>query len=227
MVGQPRILRLVLLGALSIAVLSPGAAQAFVFSAPRYALLEGEGSGPGVVKAAGIAKECKAVSFNGTYYRRTLELEPIYDECMAKTLTGLPAKYVLARCVYLLHAKATKPGKVKWKANVDIHCPTNYEMQWLVYENMKHYFEAAPICTTALLPQKGVGTAELSNVAGSPSKIAIHWNLNRIKYKVLYGSALFCGSLPGVVRRYASYRDDATIGAIDLGGQRLPLAVRG
>lgn len=228
MAGKFRVLRLILLGILSIGVLSPVAAQAFEFSAPKYALLEGEGIGPSVFAAGGIEKECKEVHFSGAYYRRTLEIEPVYGGCIAKALTGLPAKYVQARCVYRLHAKASKPGRKKWKAGVDLDCPTTYSMQWHIYENMKHYFVSAPVCTTAMFPQTGVGTAELSNIADSPGKIAIHWNLNSIKYKVMYGSPWFCGSLPGVVvKGEAFFRGRSTIGAVGFDEEPLPLAVRG
>ncbi|HSR94660.1 MAG TPA: hypothetical protein VLK56_07315 [Solirubrobacterales bacterium] len=227
MVRRPRLLPLILLGALSILALPPVAAHAFVFSAPRYAVLEGEGSGPAIFTAGGVEKECKQVHLSGRYFRRTLEIEPVYDGCRAKALAGFPVSYVVNRCVFRLHARAAEAGKRRWKADVDLGCPTTYSMRWQVYEEEKRREGAPSVCDTAMFPQTGVGTAVLSNIAGSPGKIAIDWNLTTIKYKMLYGSILFCGSQPGVVERYASYRDHATIGAMDLGGRPLPLAVRG
>lgn len=233
MARQRRTLLLALTAALALAALAPATTAARVtFTTPRPATLKGARTGPDAFTAGGVAKECPQVSFRGTLRgsSRTLRLEPIYGEpvysgCVADAFGGLRAKFVWSECSYLLHPTGRISGKDRWGANVDIACPGKASLAWNVYENKQDFEQGYTLCTTAMPSQAGLGTAELRNVGGAPSKIAIHWNLRHIAYRA-YGSSLLCGPL-FELRRDASYRGDATIGAKDSLGQTIDLAVSG
>lgn len=225
---------LALMAALAIGAQAPAAAQARVtFTTSQRVALEGKRSGEDVFTAGGIAKECPKVSFSGTLRGNSTSLRlipqygvPILSGCVAKALGGLHAKFVASGCSYLLHAKARMAAGKRWRADVDILCPDGALLEWNVYENQREFELGNTLCTTAMLPQTGLGTAELSNVAGSsPDKIAIHWNLTGIKYKA-YGSTLFCGPLY-VAQSNASYTGEATIAAKDASGHPVDLTVSG
>lgn len=223
-------LPIVLTVALSLGVLAPAAAARITFTAAQPAILEGERSGPDVFTAGGIAKECPEVRFDGSLRGSspTLRLEPIYGRpvysgCTAKALGGLRAKFAWRACSYLLHPTGKIDGEERWRADVDIECPNRSGIQWYLYANQADFKEGYGSCATVMRSQTGLGTAELSNVGGSPGEIAIHWNLTGIEYRA-YGSSLLCGPL-FEPRRDASYRGDATIAARDHRGQRVDLAV--
>lgn len=172
--------------------------------------------------------ECPKVEYDGRFYgsSNALEIEPIYDECTTKALFGLPAKYVLSGCVYLLHLTGEKTAGGGWEATVDIGCRPEYSQEWHIYETEGKYEEGAALCTTDTPPQSGLETVEVSNTGDSPSKIAIHWDLSGIKYRA-YGSRLFCGSPFGALRHNAAYKGTAILGATSKQGQPVDLEVSG
>jgi hypothetical protein len=219
--------RAVLLGVLAICVLAPVAAHAFVFSAPRYSILEGERSGSDVFKIGGIEQVCKQGYFNGNFSSRTLEVEPVFDECTAKALAGMTSNYVLYKCTFQVRAVDRPSRKGAWEAPVDLECPTTYKLRWQVFESQESFEGGKNVCTTTVPPQKNIGTAEVTNMKGSRDDITIRWDLSGMRYET-YGSALYCGGPEGATRQGASYRGYATIRATDLAGRKpQDLAVHG
>lgn len=204
---------------------APSVVQAFLFQAPRYSSLEGARSGSDRFVLAGIEQECDEANFEGTYYRQTLELVPIYERCISKAMGGLPSRFILYNCAYLVRADRRPPDGKRWTAPVDLTCPTEYAMRWQIYESTEKEEEAKRICTTVMYPQKRIGTAELTNVNGSPADINIRWNLSNLEYEA-YGSSLYCGSPEGIPQRGGTaYSGASTIRATDSSERRVRLAV--
>jgi len=218
-----------IVGVLSLGTLLPSVTQAkVVFTAPPYSYLEGTGSGQDIITTGGIERECAKVEYAGRSYGRsdTLEIEPVYEDCTTKALSGLPAKFVLNGCVYLLHLTGEKTAKGGWEATVDVGCRPEYTLEWHAYETEENFEGGDALCTTDIPPQSGLKTVEVSNTGDSPSEIAIHWNLSGIKYRA-YGSRLFCGSPFGALRHSATYEGTATVSAKDRQGNPTDLEVSG
>jgi len=207
--------RAVLIGLLVICALMPVAAHAFVFSAPQYSILKGDRSGPDIFTIGGIEEECEEGYFKGYYSSQILEVEPIFGQCTAKALGGLPSNYVLYRCTFQVRAVDRAGEGGTWVAPVDLKCPTNYKLRWQIFESEEQHEEAKNVCTTTVPPQKNIGTAEVTNMKGSRDDITIRWNLSGMRYET-YGSALYCGGREGATKRGASYRGYTTVQATDL-----------
>lgn len=223
MAGRRLIPAVLLIGLLSICALPPVGARAFSFQAPSHSLLQGERSGPDRFVLGGIAEECKDGYFSGTFYSRTLELVPVYDNCIAKALGGLQSTFILYGCAYLVRAEGRAERRGRWTADVDLTCPTDYSLRWQIYEEENG---PEPVCTTLMPPQTGIGTAEVSNMGGHPSDITIHWDLDELEYEA-FGSTLLCGIPKGVKAQGASYTGYSTIRATDLAEHPKSLAVGG
>lgn len=226
-----RILSLPLLAAALVLVAIPTGAHAqATFKVAQPVTLKGRPSKPDVFTTGGIRYECSVDAFSGTLRGNSKELklvtqygEPIFSGCVAKLLGGLRTKFAELGCFYVLHGGA-RVGRNRWRANVDIGCRYDYDnMVWYLYENKTKFGLGQTLCTVDVLQQKGLGTAELSNVEGSPGAIAIHWDLTGIEYKA-YGSSLLCGPLEAI-RRDASYTGDTILTAKDLRGRPTEIVV--
>lgn len=216
-----------LVAVLSIGVLVPAAARAEVkFSAPSGSTLEAKQGGPDVATAGGIEKECLRVEFTGliTEQSRTLSLAPLYSECEAKALNGLPAKHVWWNCAYALHPFGGADQAGWHKAKVDFICPQGYLVEWNVYGSEEQYESGIPLCVTTMPNQRTGGTAELRSVGGPASAIAVRWHLSGIEYEG-QGGNLLCGLLPGTVKSDATYTGKAVIAAKDFNGKYVDLTM--
>lgn len=196
-----------LLGSLAV----PAGAESFEFKAQPGSGLEGKQAGPDRFVLAGIEEECEEGYFEGTYYRRTLELVPIYGDCIAKELGGLYSTFILYGCAYLVRAEGRVEKKERWEADVDLSCRYNYSLRWQVYEL---YNGPQPMCTTKMYPQTDIGTAVLSNMDGSPGSLTIRWDLDELEFEA-FGVALLCGIPEGVVETGPSYTGHTRVHAID------------
>ncbi|HYJ20705.1 MAG TPA: hypothetical protein VEW07_01630 [Solirubrobacterales bacterium] len=198
------------------------------FVASPSSIVKGEPTGANIFTAAAVKKECGKADFHGTLSgsSRTLELEPIYDDCTAKVLGGLPVKFVIGSCFYQLHHLAPLQGKDGWKAEVNLTCPTEFQLQWNIYETAHGFDTGSVICTTSMPSQSNIGTAVLSNREAAADYIAIRWNLRQIKYRA-YGNELLCGSSFGEVRHDAAFTGTTRVAAENPGGQPVDLTVRG
>lgn len=228
MIRKHTALGLALIAALSIGAALPSHARTEVtFTVAQSATIKGEQSEPNVFTAAGIETECDEAVVHGSLggNSRTLVVEPTYGECNVKALTGLPAKYVLSGCTYLLHA-TERLDEERWGANVDIACLSEYSMEWHSYESQDAYDSGLALCNTAIPPQTGLGTAELTNIRGDSTGVAIHWNLRGIEYRV-FGSKLFCGSPFEATRDDAALEGTMTLIAENAGEQPIDFAVSG
>lgn len=227
MTGWRLLLSATALGLISTCAFGAGAAVAFVFKAPRYSTLEAEPSGPGRFVLVGVEQSCKREFYSsGTYYRRTLELVPVYDECQAKALGGLPSEFVIYGCAYLVRADNRPERQGHWTARVDLTCRPTFSLRWQVYESTETFESAVgPMCTTKMYPQSGIGTAELTNVRGRPDEIEIHWRLDHLEYEA-YGFAFFCG-VPAETTKLAGthYTGHARVRALGPGEKPLGLSV--
>lgn len=201
-------------------------AGGLVFSAPGHSTLEGKREAPDHFVLAGIEEECEEGFYEGAYYSRTLELVPVWWNCRAKALGGLPAKFILYGCAFLVRANDSTGRRGRWRASVDLTCRPTYSLRWQVYESQEKYEKAVTVCTTLMHPQKNIGTADVTDMRGRPHDITIHWHLDALKYET-YGSNLFCGSREGVRQRgdthYSGY---TTVRATDLLEHRLSLAAK-
>ncbi len=218
---------LVFATALSIGgLLASVAAAKVAFKTPPSAVLQGTTLTADVVTVGGIDIECKEVTFDGALRdAKTLELEPVFDDCSAKAFAGLPAKFVMSGCVYVVHPVEEMGGGERWRASVDIECPGEYTLEWHVYETEAKFAAGWAMCTPVLLPQTDIGRAVLTNLGGSRGKVSIRWDLTEITYKA-YGLPLFCGSVFGATKHGATYRGDAVIGAETYGGKPADLSLR-
>jgi hypothetical protein len=198
---------------LSIACLAPAAQGDATFSAPGLGPLEGEGVGPDRFAVGGLEIACGEVTYGGTTgdNSRSLALEPAFGECIARTLTGLPADFYQELCDFVLHGAKRIGGEKQWKASVDIKCRSVWHaVGWDLYETQQKYTAGQFLCAIRIPEQAGVGTAVLRNTAGRRRGIEIRWNLDDLEYEVLLPS-LPCGSIEGVALRDASYRGKAVI----------------
>lgn len=225
MPARAKILLLTIATVLVLVPFAPPAVQAFLFEAPRYSSLDGERTESDRFVVGGIEQECDETIFEGTYYQRTLELVPLYEGCTAKAMGGLPSRFILYNCAYLVRTDGQAAEGKRWTAPVDLTCPTNYAMRWIVYESTEKEEEAKFLCTTVMFPQKRIGTAELTNTGGRPTEINIRWDLRNLEYEA-YGSSLYCGSPEGAPQRGGTaYSGSSTIRAIDSFERPVPLAV--
>ncbi len=209
--------------ALLICSLAPATASAIEFSAPPHSLLEGKRTGPDHFVLAGIEEQCKEAYFEGAFYRHTLELIPIWANCMAKELGGLYSTFILYGCGYLVRADGHPISRQRWRASVDLTCRSTYSLRWQVYGL---YNGPQPVCTTKMYPQKKIGTAVLSNMEGSPGEITVHWHLNQLEFEA-FGSALLCGIPEEVTELGASYTGYTQVRATDVDEKPVDLSVKG
>ena len=227
-----KITLIILIFMASLASQAPPAASARItFTAAGPVTLHGRQSGRDQFTAGGIVKECPVAHFEGRLGgpSRTLKLgatygHPLYSGCIAKALSGLRTKLGWVGCSYLLRPSGRIAGRERWRADVEISCPSQLALLWYVYTSGAKYNAGEPVCTTSMPSQTLPDSAELRNIGGSPGRIAIRWNLTGIRYTP-YGSSLLCGPLRP--RRDASYRGEAIIAAKDAGGKPVDLAIGG
>ncbi len=214
---------------LAIGALSTATAQAEIaFKAPGGYFLEGERRGEDRLPAAGVEKDCEEASFKGNIVdgARFIEVEPRYNNCVARMLTGLKAKYVWGGCLYRLRDLERAGAGESWKARVDLVCPSVFGLEWNIYETEERYSTGSPICVTWAPSQTGIGTATLRNLGGSPGKIAIHWDLDEIEYQVT-GSGLVCGSTPVGGKALESYEGETVLAAKNAAEKFVDLSISG
>lgn len=193
------------------------------FNTPEKAVLKGESVGPNSFTSDGIAKECKEVRMAGRIYGSTpvLVVEPVYEECSAKALSGMPAKFVEWNCTFSLHdLKAV--GRNRWKSLVDLGCTTQGNFEWIVYETEAAYKAASASCATSSPSQTDLEGAELTDKSGNPDKITIHWDIHEIAYKA-YGWDFLCGSRYGVAEHNASFEGTTLLSAVDTLQEEKPI----
>ncbi|HSR95401.1 MAG TPA: hypothetical protein VLK56_11100 [Solirubrobacterales bacterium] len=203
--------------------LSAAAAQAEVtFTVPKLGgSIEGQRTGSDRFLSDGIEVGCGGVSYRAAPEgnSRTIEIEPEFYECAAKGLSGLPADFFQEDCAFLLHDVKHVPGVERWKAGgVGIRCHGGYTaIGWTIFETEKKYEEVRQLCSTRIPQQIDGGTAELSNLAGPRGGIEVHWDLDKLEYRVVYGSSIFCGPMLGL-RRGTSYKGSARVFGKDFAG---------
>ena len=118
--------------ALSLALLPAAAGTASTaapagsrFSVAERAQLHGERVGSSVFTAAQVDKDCDVTTFSGFLAGNspTLELEPAFDDCTAKALSGLSVKWVISGCTFFLHRPRQLTSGERWRSEVDLRCP--------------------------------------------------------------------------------------------------------
>jgi hypothetical protein len=207
-----------------VASMQSTAAAESAFIAPKNAKVENTEVGPDVLTAAGIDTECSDGEYTGYLLSpHTFELKPNIHECITKAFAGLPAKYILEGCVYLVHPTKQVSGQQAWLATVDLSCPPEYTQRWLTYETEARFEGGQALCTIGMPSQKGLGGAEIRNVSGAKDKIEIQWNFRKFEYSA-FGSALFCGLPYGTVSHDASYKGSVIVSVTDSFGK--PASVR-
>lgn len=195
------------------------------FAVTGRAALSGERIGPSVFTAAGIGKECAGTTFTGSLpgSSPTLELTPVFSDCIAKALSGLSVKFVISECTFSLQAPERLAAGERWRSNVDLLCPGELPLQWNVYENAHEHLTGQTMCSTEMPPQQGIGSAVMSNLGGD---VLIHWNLHGIGYRA-YGFELLCGSAGGKRQSDATYRGTTRLTAKGASGGSVDFAVSG
>lgn len=197
-------------------------------TAPR-AELEAVRRGTDVFAAGGIAKECGRAQFRATLVdaAHAVELAPLYSDCVAKSLGGLPAKLVWWDCgIVVRPVAATSSGGERWRAATELRCPPGYQFEWNVYEGRERYRTGQLFCLTRMPPQRTAGSSALRNLRGRHGEIAVSLDLRKIEYETL-GFPLFCGARPGASRDDASYTAHFLLSASDYEGHQLSLSLRG
>jgi hypothetical protein len=152
---------------------------------------------------------------------KSLALEPAYGECLAKTLTGLPADFYQELCDFVLRDVERLGGTNRWMADVDIECRGQWNaVGWDFYETESKYSLGQALCGIRIPEQAGAGTAVVSNIEGRRPGIEIHWELDDFEYEV-FRPSLLCGSITGAEQEDASYKGSAVIeGAEIVSGER-------
>jgi hypothetical protein len=227
---RARLALLVAAAAMSAGAMLAQAAQAEpLFTVPQYAFLAGGSSAPAFVNAGGVEKECGKLTFTGRQRHTTsasIEFEPIYDECVAKELSGLFARMVVGRCDYRLHGLRQIGGEERWHALLDIACKPGYTWDWNVYEDEGGFKEGHAACATSMPFQKNLQGVELVALhGGRPGRLAIHWNVHGIAYRS-FGFPLLCGSTFGVLEHDAAIEGDSVLTASNVRERPIGLVVR-
>jgi len=202
---------------LSIALPAAAAQGAATFSAPLESL-EGERVGSDRFVVAGIEVDCDAVTYRGTVPigSRSLALEPAFDKCIGKALTGLPADFYQELCDFVLRDLQPRAGGERWAARVDIECHGEWDdVGWDLFETEWGYSFGRTLCGLRIPEQDGVGTALLRNTAGDRAGIEVRWQLDDFEYEV-FEPSLVCGAFAGTMQGDGLYEGRATVDGVEI-----------
>jgi hypothetical protein len=167
---------LALVAVLAMSAFVASAAQAITISSSSYPqTVTGSASGIGEhFKTEAGSVECEKSSYDGTLGEAssTLTVKPTYTGCTA--FFGFASATIhTEECAYVFHATGHDSGTATFTANVDVSCPGSQSIKI-----------TAGTCRAEVKSQTGLSTANITNMAGSPSDITVKPAITGIAYTV-------------------------------------------